>query len=100
MKTMQKVDHGFKVLENGAAVQTAVMYLEPGEESGPLGNEHAGSEQVLLVFEGAVEAEVGDTKFQMMAGDSTIVPKDAPHRFTNRAQERAITFNVYTPKAY
>lgn len=100
MNSLQKVSRGFGVLENGAALQTAVMYLEPGEESGPLGNEHASSEQVLLVFEGAVEAEIGDEKFQMMAGDSVIVPKDVPHRFVNRAQERAITFNVYAPKAY
>ena len=100
MQSLQSVKSGFGVLENGAALQTAVMYLEPGEESGPLGNEHAQSEQVLFVFEGAVEAEIGGETLHMMAGDSAIVPKDAPHRFANRAQERAITFNVYSPKAY
>ena len=100
MRSLQSLKSCFCVLENGAALQTAVMYLDPGEESGPLGNEHAHSEQVLLVFEGAVEAEIGGETFHMMAGDSAIVPKDAPHRFVNRAQERAITFNVYSPKAY
>ncbi len=100
MRSLQSLKHGFGVLEDGVALQTAVMYLEPGEESGPFGNEHAGSEQVLLVFEGAVEAEIGGEKLQMMAGDSIIVPTNAPHKFTNRAQERAITFNVYSPKAY
>lgn len=81
-------------------MQTAVMYLDSGEESGPFANEHASSEQVLFVFEGALDAEIGDDRFQMMAGDSAIVPKGVPHRFVNRAQERAITFNVYAPKTY
>jgi oxalate decarboxylase/phosphoglucose isomerase-like protein (cupin superfamily) len=36
----------------------------------------------------------------MMAGDSAIVPRDTPHRFVNRSQDRAVTFNVYAPKAY
>ena len=100
MKSLQSVPRGFAVLENGAAVQSAVMYIEPGEESGVFGNEHAGSEQVLLVFEGALEAEIGDATFHMMAGDSAIVPRDTPHRFVNRSQDRAVTFNVYAPKAY
>jgi mannose-6-phosphate isomerase-like protein (cupin superfamily) len=76
------------------------MILEPGEASGPLSNEHPSSEQVLVVFEGAIEAEIDGQKFQMMSGDSAIVPKNAAHRFVNQSQERAITFSVYAPKAY
>jgi oxalate decarboxylase/phosphoglucose isomerase-like protein (cupin superfamily) len=34
------------------------------------------------------------------ADDSAIVPRNAPHRFVNRSQLRAVTFNVYAPKAY
>jgi hypothetical protein len=61
---------GFSVLENGRSAQTAVMVLGPGEESGPLGNEHPSS------------------------------PNRAAHRCINRSNERAVTFNVYAPKAY
>ncbi len=100
MRSLRSINTGFSVLENGNDVQTAVMVLEPGEESGPLGNEHAGSEQAIYVVEGAVEAEIGPDRFTMRAGDSAIVPRDAAHRFTNRARERALTFNVYAPKAY
>lgn len=91
---------GFSVLENGSELQTAVMALEPGAASGPLGNEHRASEQVLLVIDGEVDAEVDKERFTMRAGDSVIVPKNAPHRFVNRSKRRALTFNVYSPKAY
>ncbi len=88
------------MLENGAALQTAVMVLEPGEESGPYANEHPTSEQVLFVVDGSVEAHVNGRSFTMDAGDSVVVAKSAPHRFVNNSKKRAVTFNVYAPKAY
>lgn len=100
MRNVEEIRSGFAVLENAGELQTAVMVLEPGEASGPKGNEHGESEQVLYVVEGAVEAEIGSDRFSMRAGDSAIVPKDAPHRFVNRSPKRAVTFNVYAPKAY
>jgi mannose-6-phosphate isomerase-like protein (cupin superfamily) len=100
MRNVETVRGGFVVLENGSALQTAVMVLEPGEESGPYGNEHPSSEQVLLIVDGSLEAEIGSERFAMNAGDSVVVPKAAPHRFINRSQKRTLTFNVYSPKAY
>ena len=91
---------GFAVLENGRQLQTAVMVLDSGEESGPLGNEHPDSEQVLYVVEGLVEGEIDGRHFTMAPGDSVIVPNGAPHRFVNRSMQRAVTFNVHAPKAY
>lgn len=100
MRNLESIRRGFSVLENGTALQTAVMVLEPGEDSGPYANEHPASEQVLLVVDGSIEAEVDGRGFTMAAGDSTVVPKNAPHRFVNNSKRRAITFNVYAPKAY
>lgn len=100
MHDINEAGSGFKVLENGAQLQTAVMVLDSGEASGPYGTEHPDSEQVLFVFEGTVEAEIDGRRFTMGAGDSTIVRLGAPHRFVNRSTERAVTFNVYSPKAY
>lgn len=100
MRNIGDARSSFAVLENGANLQTAVMMLEPGDESGEFGNEHPASEQVLYVVEGSVEAEIGDDKFSMKPGDSAIVPCNAPHRFVNRSKQRAVTFNVYSPKAY
>jgi mannose-6-phosphate isomerase-like protein (cupin superfamily) len=100
MRNIEEIPDGFGVLENGKQLQTAVMVLDSGEESGPYGNDHPDSEQVLLVLDGTIEAEVAGKHFTMGSGDSTIVPSGAPHRFVNRSMARAITFNVYAPKAY
>lgn len=100
MRNINDASSDFAVLENGQQLQTAAMILDSGEDSGPLGNEHPESEQVLLVVEGTVEAEVDGTRFTMGPGDSVIVSNGAPHRFVNRSMDRATTFNVYAPKAY
>jgi mannose-6-phosphate isomerase-like protein (cupin superfamily) len=100
MRNIDSVPDGFAVLENGRGLQTAVMVLDSGEESGPLGNQHPQSEQVLYVVQGLVEAEIDGKHFTMAPGDSVIVPNGAPHRFVNRTMDRAVTFNVYAPKAY
>lgn len=90
----------FSVLQTAEMAQTAVMSIGPGDESGRKENEHPHSEQVMYVIEGEVFAEIGERSFIMRAGDSTIVPRDVPHRFSNRTRQRALTFNVYTPPAY
>lgn len=100
MKNVQDNAGGFSVLENGSDIQTAAMVLGPGEASGPYGNEHAQSAQVLFVHDGELEAELDGKKFTMRAGDSVVVAKGVAHRFVNRAQRRAVTFNVYSPPAY
>ncbi|MBV9720061.1 MAG: cupin domain-containing protein [Candidatus Eremiobacteraeota bacterium] len=100
MRNIEDDASGFAVLENGRQLQTAVMVLDSGEESGPLGNEHPESEQVLFVVQGTLEAELSGNHFTMGTGDSVIVPNGAPHRFVNRSMDRVVTFNVYSPKAY
>ena len=90
----------FRVLQTAELSQTAIMTLEPGEASGPKENEHAQSEQTLYLTEGELHAEIGDRSFTMRAGDSAIVARNQAHKFTNRSQKRAVTFNVYAPPAY
>ena len=90
----------FNVLETAERCQTAVMTLEPGQESGPKQNEHPQSEQVLYLVEGELEAEIGERRMTLRAGDSVIVGIETPHRFSNRSNRPAVTFNVYAPPAY
>ena len=90
----------FSVIETRDGVQTAEMRLRKGEESGPFGNEHADSAQILFVHSGAVDAEVGDRRFRLRAGESAVVSKNMPHRFIGASEEVAVTFNVYAPPAY
>jgi mannose-6-phosphate isomerase-like protein (cupin superfamily) len=90
----------FKVLQTGRRSQTAMMTLKPGEDSGPMGNDHPGSEQVLFVVRGQLVAEIGTKRRALKAGDSVHVPLRARHRFVNRGKRPAVTFNVYAPPAY
>jgi mannose-6-phosphate isomerase-like protein (cupin superfamily) len=90
----------FSVIETGDTLQSAYMRLEPGTASGPMGNEHAESEQILYVVRGTVVAEVGGRTWVMQPGDSVVVRRNVPHRFRNEGSEAAVTFNVYSPPAY
>jgi mannose-6-phosphate isomerase-like protein (cupin superfamily) len=90
----------FKVLQTSKTSQTAMMTLKPGQSSGPKGNDHPTCEQVLLVLEGEVVAEVRNERRTLEAGDVVVVPKRARHRFTNKGKRVAVTFNVYAPPAY
>jgi mannose-6-phosphate isomerase-like protein (cupin superfamily) len=90
----------FQVLQTTARSQTAVMTLSADGQSSEEMNVHAKSDQVLLVVEGEVEAEVAGDKRHLRAGDSCIVPAGTKHRFKNAGKEKAVTFNVYSPPEY
>ena len=91
---------GFSVMQTSDESQAATMTLEPGEWSGDKRNEHPDSEQVLLVLEGEVVAEIGEDRAVLARGDVVIVPRGVAHRFGNVSRTRAVTFNVYAPPAY
>jgi mannose-6-phosphate isomerase-like protein (cupin superfamily) len=90
----------FQVLQTSRKSQIATMTLAPGKSSGPKGNEHPKSEQVLFVVEGEILAKLGDEKTMLRKGDAIIVPAGVAHRFTNHGGSAAVTFNVYAPPAY
>jgi mannose-6-phosphate isomerase-like protein (cupin superfamily) len=100
VSNVHETESWFSVLQTAELSQSALMAIGPGEASGPKENEHPQSEQVLYVIEGELCAEIGDRSFIMRAGDSTIVRRDVPHRFTNRTPRPVLTLNVYTPPAY
>ena len=97
---MYRASSWFEVLETTRQTQSAVMKLEPGQESGPKGNEHPESDQVLIVLEGEVTAEIGNESAVLGAGQTVTVPAGASHRFVNNGKVAALTFNVYAPPAY
>ena len=96
----RRIRRFFKVLQTGERCQTAMMTLKPGEESGPMGNDHPQSEQVLFVISGKLVAEIGTKRRTLEAGDCVLVPLRARHRFVNRSKRPAVTFNVYAKPAY
>ncbi len=90
----------FDVLLTERRTQVATMRLDPGGASGESLNTHDSSDQVLMVLEGEVEAEIAGERRRMKSGDVVIVPAGTPHRFRNAGSESALTFNVYGPPAY
>jgi mannose-6-phosphate isomerase-like protein (cupin superfamily) len=100
ISNISRATQWFEILSTTERCQTAVMTLAAGGDSSEEMAVHAKSDQVLYVVEGWLEAEVGGAKHMIREGDSCIVPAGSPHRFFNRGQSRAVTFNVYSPPAY
>jgi mannose-6-phosphate isomerase-like protein (cupin superfamily) len=90
----------FEVLQTGERSQTAMMTLAPGDATGDKAEAHEKSDQVLLMLDGELTGEVGDERPHLKKGDVIIIPAGVKHRFVNRANKPAITFNVYSPPAY
>lgn len=97
---IQDAESWFQVLHTTKQSQSAVMTLKPNGESSEEMNTHEKSDQVVLIIEGEIEAEVGDAKRKLKAGDTCIIPAGTPHRLTNSSAKKAVTFNVYTPPEY
>ncbi len=89
----------FEVLQTSDKSQSAMMTLEPGASSGSK-EAHEKSDQVLLLLEGELAGEIGDEKATLRKGDVLVIPAGVKHRFTNRGDKPAVTFNVYSPPEY
>jgi mannose-6-phosphate isomerase-like protein (cupin superfamily) len=100
IKNIEGAHEWFEVLQTSRKAQTAVMTLKPGGASGSEPNTHEKCEQVLLVIEGELEAQVAGETRSLGKGDCVIVPAGTPHRFSNRGERVAVTFNVYAPPEY
>ena len=77
-----------------------MMTLEPGKATGVKPEAHEKSDQVLLILEGELAGEVGFDRPLLKKGDVVVIPAGTKHRFTNRSDRAAVTFNVYSPPAY
>lgn len=52
-------------------------------------------EESVLILEGEAVAEIGDQRFDLVAGEATWVPAGVPHRFFNRGEGRMRIYWVY-----
>ena len=91
---------GFKILDTTERSQTGLLTLEVGEATGEKPSTHAESDQVLIVLQGELTAEIGGESDVLEIGDAVTVPATTPHRFINTGHERAITFSVYALPAF
>ena len=55
---------------------------------------------MLLVIEGQLSAEIDGKRSLMKVGDFVSIPRAQKHKFTNRSDRPAVTFNVYSPPEY
>ncbi|MFZ5472258.1 MAG: cupin domain-containing protein [Myxococcota bacterium] len=78
-------------------IHVAAVRLLPGAASSTQGNLPSKSDEVLLVLEGEVEAEIGNERARLGAGAVVLVPAGTPHRFINTGKTKAVAFCVYGP---
>jgi mannose-6-phosphate isomerase-like protein (cupin superfamily) len=90
----------FEVLQTTEKTQTAVMRLGPGQATGEQAESHDKSEQLLLLLEGRLMADIGGKSSEMNMGDVVVIPPRVKHKFTNPDDTTAVTFNVYCPPEY
>jgi len=100
LANLQQSSEFFEVLQTTERSQTAVMTLAPGGASSDEPNIHPKSDQVVLLVEGELTAEIGDEKRRMHTGDIVIVAAGTPHKFTNSGSTEARAFSTYAPPAY
>lgn len=91
---------GFRVLETTERTQTGLLTLEAGESSSDRPSVHPESDQVLVLLQGELTAEIGGENAVMKTADAVLVPAKTPHKFTNTGRDRAITFSVYARPAF
>ena len=58
------------------------MTLDAGESSSEKPNTHPESDQVLIVLEGKVTAEISGERVEMEKGDAVTIPAGTPHQLT------------------
>jgi mannose-6-phosphate isomerase-like protein (cupin superfamily) len=100
LTNITKATHWFEVLQTSERAQTAMMKLSPGQSTGEKADAHESSDQVLLVLDGEIYGEIGDETVTCKKNDVVIIPAGVKHRFTNRGNVVAVTFNVYSPPEY
>jgi quercetin dioxygenase-like cupin family protein len=82
----QRVRVAFPINRLSGAEHTAVVYFEvaPGER---LGTHTDSAEEILYIVAGEGEAEVGDERAPVRAGDLAVVPEMVPHGIVNTGDE-------------
>ena len=82
----QRVRVAFPINALTGAEHTAIVYFEvaPGER---LATHTDSAEEILYIVAGEGEAEIGDERGQVRAGDLALIPAMAPHGIINTGTE-------------
>ena len=84
----------FPLLGSHGTESTATVYieLEPGDT---LGRHTDSAEELLLVLQGELEAEVGGETAPLREGEIALVPKMVPHNLKNTGKEKAHILGIF-----
>ncbi len=90
----------FHLLVSTSRTQTATLTLALGAATSEEPNTHPHSDQVVLVLEGEVVAEIGEERITLVKNQCVTIPANVPHRFINEQSQTVFAFTVYGPPAY
>ena len=82
----------------GEALVADVYCFEPGKSVAA--HRHADTEHVLTTVSGACDVRVGDTWVILQEGESLLVPAGLYHGIHNASTERALVYQVSSPKPW
>ena len=88
----------FRVLQQTARSQTAVMTIAPGADAGPP-EEHDG-DQIVYIVEGEAIVRIGDREHTASPGTLIMIPAHSRHHVRNPGRTPLFFVTVYAPPAY
>lgn len=88
----------FRVLQQTARSQTAVMTIAPGGDAGPP-EEHDG-DQIVYVVEGEAIVRIGDKERHAKPGALVMIPAKTRHHVRNSGRAPLFFVTIYAPPAY
>jgi mannose-6-phosphate isomerase-like protein (cupin superfamily) len=88
----------FRVLQQTARSQTAVMTIEAGGTAGP--EERHEGDQVLYIVEGEALVRLGGTEHRAGPGSLVLIPAGQTHHVRNPGRAPLFLVTVYAPPEY
>ena len=88
----------FRVLQQTARTQTAVMTIAPGADGGPE-EQHEG-DQVVYVVDGEAVVRIGDREHRASRGALVVIPAGTRHHVRNPGRAPLFFVSVYAPPEY
>ena len=88
----------FRVLQETARSQTAVMTVAPGQDAGPA--EIHAADQILYVIEGEAEVRIGEERCGAGPGTLVTIPAGTLHHVRSAGPGPLFFLTVYAPPVY
>jgi mannose-6-phosphate isomerase-like protein (cupin superfamily) len=88
----------FRVLQETARSQTAVMTVAPGQDAGP--EETHATDQIVYVIEGQAEVRVGSERLTAGPGTLVVIPAGTLHHVRSAGETALFFLTVYAPPEY